>query len=62
MGRVALHGQPMTPAERQAKKRTSRLLLIELIRDDLQEARKLLPIDHPARLLVAAAVAKISEL
>lgn len=61
-GRPALHGQAMTPAQRQAKKRTARLLLVEFIRDALNAAiaeRR----DHEQALVhMKAALALLDEL
>lgn len=39
-GRKPLHGEPMTPAERQAKKRNTRLFRLAAARTDLDEIRR----------------------
>lgn len=68
MARPPLHGQPMTPAERQAKKRTARLMLIEDALACLAEAQASLDGDgapddlDEARSQIAAAVQAIQDL
>lgn len=61
-GRPALHGSPMTPAERQAKRRVARMLTIELLRDSLNAAIAELRDHDQALAHLRAAVALLDEL
>lgn len=68
MPRAPLFDKPMTPAERQAKKRTARLMLIEDALACLAEAQASLDGDgapddlEEARAQIAAAVQAIQDL
>lgn len=42
MGRKALHGEPMTPAERQAKRRTGRQLTVANCQQSIEDIRAMI--------------------